>query len=155
MKLFLIIGLLIFTSCNVSKQIINTKDMLISLNKMQCGSYEVKNYESPIGYAVKPFIIEVENRSAEITKFENLVKSSYNNRYRNFFRIYLFTINSTGDTILNVIMLKPKLAYSISNWQCEEQDVDTYFRSKKYPHSGKVITYNSSKGRFKILGDPD
>ena len=122
---------------------------------MQCGSYEVKNYESPIGYAVKPFIIEVENRGAEITKFENLIKSSYNNDYRNFLRVYLFTKNSAGDTILNVIMLKPKLAYSIPNWQCEEQDVDTYFRSKKYPHSSKSITYNCSKGRFKILGDPD
>jgi len=154
MKL-LAIGLLVFTSCSMSKQIIKTKDILITLTKMQCGSYEVKNYESSIGYAVKPFIIEVENRGAEITKFENLVKSSYNNRYRDFLRIYLFTKNSTGDTILNVIMLKPKLAYSIPNLQCEEQDVDTYFRSKKYPHSGKSITYNCSKGRFKILGDPD
>lgn len=155
MKQLLAIGLLVFTSCSMSKQIIKTKDISISLTKMQCGSYEVKNYESAIGYAVKPFIIEIANRDTEITKFENLVKSSYNNRYRNFLRIYLFTKNSTGDTILNVIMLKPKLAYSIPNWQCEEQDVDTYFRSKKYPHSGKVITYNCSKGRFKILGDPD
>jgi len=155
MKLLIIIGLLILASCNVSKPVIsNTKDISISLPKMQCGSYEVRNSETVIGYVVKPFIVEL-NRSAEITQFEKLLRASYANRYDNFFRVYLFTKNNSADTILNVIFLNPKLAFSIPNWKCEEQDVDTYFRSKKYPRSSNSITYNCSKARFKILGDPD
>ena len=155
MKKILAIVLFVFTSCSMSKEVENKKYKSITLTKMQCGSYEVKNDERLIGYTVKPFIINVERKEDEITKFENLVKSSYNNRYRNFLRIYLFTKNSTADTILNVIMLRPNLAYSIPNWQCEEQNVDAYFHSKKYPYSGKAITYNCTKSRFKILGDPD
>lgn len=154
MKQVLTISLFVSLSCNTAKPIINTKKISISLTKMQCGSYEVKNNENTIGYAVKPFIIEV-NKSTEITRAENLIKFNSLNHYDNFFRIYVFTKNSAGDTILDVTFLKPKLAYSIPNWQCEEQDVDTYFRSKEYPHSGKSLTYNCSKKRFKILDDPD
>lgn len=154
MKL-LAISLMIFASCNVSKQVINRKDISISLTKIQCGSYEVKNNKEVIGYMVKPFYIEVEKKDKYISQFENLIKATYSNHYNKFYRIYWFIKNSAGDTTLAVTFLKPKLAYSIPNWQCEEQDVDTYFHSKKYPRSGKSITYNCSKGRFKVLGDPD
>src|SRR5690349_1307675 len=123
MKL-LVIGLLIFISCNAPKQIINTKDISITLSKIQCGSYEVKNNESTIGYAVKPFIIEVEKKDDEITKFEKLLNATYNNYYNNFFRVYSFTKDRGNDTILVVIMLSAKQIKSIPNWKCEEQDVD-------------------------------
>lgn len=149
----LIIVLVVLTSCNTSKKIINTKDISISLTKIQCGSYEVKNNESVIGYAVKPFIIEVD-RMKEITRFENLSKSNYKNRYEKFYRIYLFTKNSIGDTALNVIMIKPKHASLIPDWQCEEQELDTYWR-KRHATSPLILNYNCTKGRFKILGDPD
>lgn len=148
----LAITLVAFASCSASKKIINTKNISISLTKMQCGSYEVKNNESTIGYAVKPFIIEVD-RSNEITKFENLIKNNYTNRYNNLFRIYLFTKNRIGDTILNVIMIKPKQASLIPGWQCEEQDVDTYWSN--HTKNPQIIPYNCTKERFKIWGDPD
>ena len=69
MKPFILIGVLAFISCDMSRQIVNTESISISLNKMQCGSYEVKNYRSSIVYVVKPFIIEIENKSAKIAKF--------------------------------------------------------------------------------------
>lgn len=50
-----------FISCNTSKRIIETKSLDITLTKTECGSYEVKNYESLIGYTVKPFVIEMES----------------------------------------------------------------------------------------------
>jgi hypothetical protein len=115
--------LVLFTSCDVSKQIINTKDISISLSQIDCGSYEVKNHAGTIGYVVKPFIVVIENRESEIARFENLVSSSYKHHYDDFFRIYVFTKDRIGDTILNVSFLKPKLAHSIPNWQCEQQDV--------------------------------
>ena len=129
MKL-LTIGLLIFISCNTPKQIIDTKNLAITLTKTECGSYEVKNNASLIGYAVKPFYVEVEKKGDEITKFENLLKGSYAIYYNNFFRTYSFTKNRNADTILVVIMLSYKQASSIPDWQCEEQDVDTYKRNR-------------------------
>ena len=105
MKLFVIIWLFIFTSCVKSKQIINTKDLSISLDKMSCSSYEVKNFENPIGYLIEPFILEVKNTNSVIISFEKLLKSSFYNRYNSYLRIYLFTTNSTSDTILNVVCL--------------------------------------------------
>lgn len=153
MKLFVATSILILTSCNASKQVLNPEKISISLIKTQCGSYEVKNNESTIGYVVKPFIVET-NRVNEITNFEKLVNRSYNNSYRNDYRIYLFTKNSIGDTVLNVIMIRPKKAGTIPNWRCVEQDVDTYWR-KRHAKNPKMINYNCSKGRFKIFGDPD
>lgn len=156
MKL-LAISLLVFTSCSMSKQIIKTKDISITLSKMQCGSYEVKNNESIIGYVVKPFVVEVE-KVLLITQFENLIVNDYAGYYNRFYRTYWFIKNSASDTLLEVVMLSPKQISSIPNWQCEEQDVDTYKRNRKNLFNAEhpqFITYNCSKGRFKILGDPD
>lgn len=154
----LAIGLLMFTSCTVSKQMINTKDISIVLTKMQCGSYEVKNNASSIGYAVKPFVIEVEKQGDEIIKFENLIKKKYTNYYNSFYRIYTFTKDRSNDTILVVIMLSTKQVSSIPNWQCEEQDVDTYTRNRRNLFNmehPQFISYNCTKDRFKSLGDSE
>lgn len=157
MKL-LLIGLLVFSSCSVSKKIINTQNLAITLAKMQCGSYEVKNNGEVIGYVVKPFYVEVEKKENYITQFENLIKASYSNHYDQFYRTYWFVKNSVSDTLILVQMLSPKQVDLVPNWQCEEQEVDIYNqlnknkKNSKYPRS---FTYNCSKGRFKVLGDPD
>lgn len=157
MKL-LAIGLLLFTSCSVAKQIINTNNLTITLAKMECGSYEVKNSGELIGYVVKPFVIETDRKEYYITQFENLIKANYSNYYNKFYRTYWFVKNSAADTTLQVVMLSPKQVELIPNWQCEEQDVDTYKRNRKNLFDAEhpqFIIYNCSKGRFKILGDPD
>lgn len=158
MKLFVVIGLLIFISCDVSKQIINTKEISISLSKIECGSYEVKNSGKLIGYVVKPFYVEAEKKEDHIIQTENLIKANYSNYYDRFYRAYWFIKNSKGDTTLDIVMLSTKQVGAIPNWQCEEQDVDTYKRNRRNLFDVKhpqFITYNCSKGRFKVLGDPD
>jgi len=158
MKLLAIICLLVFISCSVSKKIINTSALAITLTKSECGSYAVKNNGELIGYVVKPFYVEAENKEVYITQFENLIKSNYSNYYDNFYRTYWFIKNSASDTLIDVVMSSPKQVNSIPNWQCEEQDVDTYKRNRKNffdAQHPQFITYNCSKGRFKILGDPD
>lgn len=154
----LVIGLWVFSSCSMSKPVIKTKTILITLTKTQCSSYEVKNSGELIGYVVKPFVVDVEKKDALITQFENLLKTNYSSYYNKFYRTYWFIKNSASDTLIEVVMLSHKQISSIPNWQCEEQDVDTYKRNRKGLFDAahpQFISYNCSKGRFKILGDPD
>lgn len=69
MKVFAVLSLLIFSCCSSSKQIVSNGNLVVSLNKMDCGSFEVRNYETTIGYVVKPYIIELETRHIEIANF--------------------------------------------------------------------------------------
>jgi hypothetical protein len=147
-----------FASCNTSKKIINTNDFNFTLVKTECGSYEVKNNGEMIGYVVKPFYVEVGKKGDYINQFEKLIKANYPNYYDRFYRTYWFSKDRGADTLIMVEMLSAKQLSSVPNWQCEEQEVDTYNRlhknqrNKKYPPS---FIYNCTKGRFKILGDPD
>lgn len=159
MKL-LAIGLLIFISCNVPKKIIDTKNLTITLTKTECGSYEVKKNGELTGYVVKPFYVGVEKKENYIIQFEKLIKANYSNYYDRFYRTYWFSKNSVSDTLILVEMLSPKQLSSIPNWQCEEQEVDIYNRlyknkNKNNNNHPRSFTYNCSKGRFKVLGDPD
>jgi hypothetical protein len=157
MKL-LMIELLIFISCNVPKKIIDTKNLAITLTKTECGSYEVKNNETLVGYVVKPFYVEVEKKEKPIIEFEKLIKASYSDYYDKFYRTYWFSKNSVSDTLILIAMLSAKQLSSIPNWQCEEQEADTYNQLYKNSNNNKhprFFTYNYTKGRFKILGDPD
>lgn len=157
MKL-LVIGLLIFISCKVPKKIIDTKNLAITLTKTECGSYEVKNNEELIGYVVKPFYVEVEEKEQKIIQFEKLIQANYSDYYRSFYRTYWFSKNSGSDTLILVTMLSVKQLSSITNWQCEEQEADTYnqlFKGKSNNKHPRFFTYNFSKGRLKFLGDPD
>ena len=145
-------------SCNVSKKIINTRDLNITLGKTECGSYEVKNNRELIGYVVKPFYVEVEKKENYIIQFEKLLKANYSDYYDRFYRTYWFSKNSGSDTLILVEMLSTKQLSSIPNWQCEEQEVDTYNQLHKNKNNNKhppFFIYNCTKGRFKILGDPD
>ena len=139
-----ILGLLIFISCNAPKKIIHIKDLTLTLTKKECGSYEVKDNEELIGYVVKPFYIEVEKKENHIVQFEKLIKAN--------------SKNSSSDTLILVAMLSTKQLSSIPNWQCEEQEADTYnllYKNKSNNKHPRFFTYNCTKGRFKILGDPD
>ena len=61
--------LVLILSCNTTKLINkSTVNNQITISLTECGSYEVKNNQAIIGYAVKPFIVEV-NRTKEITEF--------------------------------------------------------------------------------------
>ena len=157
MKL-LAIGLLIFISCNVSKKIIDTKNLTITLAKTECGSYEVKNNGELVGYIVKPFYVEVENKENYILQFEKLIKTNYSNYYDRFYRTYWFAKNSVSDTLILIEMLSPKQLNLIPNWQCEEQEVDVYnrlYRNKTNNKHPRSFIYNCTKGRFKVIGDSD
>ncbi|MBK7883706.1 MAG: hypothetical protein IPJ81_07820 [Chitinophagaceae bacterium] len=152
------IYLLSLFSCTTIKPILNTEKLTITLTKEQCGSYEVKNNGELMGYVVKPFVIEVEKKEDYITWFENIIKTDYSNYYNKFYRTYWFIKDNAQDTILQVVMLSPKQLKFIPDWQCEEQDVDTYKRNRKNLFSIKhpqFLTFNCSKNRFKKAGDPD
>ena len=111
-----------------------------------------------IGYVVKPFYIEVEKKENHIVQFEKLIKANYSDYYDRFYRTYWFSKNSSSDTLILVAMLSTKQLSSIPNWQCEEQEADTYnllYKNKSNNKHPRFFTYNCTKGRFKILGDPD
>jgi hypothetical protein len=157
MKL-LMVGLLIFISCNAAKKVIDMKNLAITLTKTECGSYEVKDNEALIGYVVKPFYVEVEKKENHIIQFEKVIKANYSDYYDRFYRTYWFSKNSVSDTLVLVTMLSAKQLSSIPNWQCEEQEADTYNQLYKNTNNNKhprFFTFNYTKGRFKILGDPD
>lgn len=158
MKLPAIICLLFFSSCNISKKIINTKNLSITLTRTKCGSYEVKNNGDLIGYVVKPLYVEAKKKKIYIDQFESLTKAKYSNYYDKFYRTYWFVKNRISDTLILVEMLSPKQVHLIPNCQCEEQEVDRYNQINKNKNNSKYLrsfSYNCSKGRFKILGDPD
>ena len=90
----------------------------------------------------------------------NCCYAALRNYYDRFYRTYWFSKNSVSDTLILVEMLSPKQLSSIPNWQCEEQEVDIYNRlyknkNKNNNNHPRSFTYNCSKGRFKVLGDPD
>ncbi len=138
-------------SCNSIKQQQNITNSAIdiTINFTECGSYKVKNNQKIIGYAVKPFIIDKVNRIKEITDFEQKLKIKYKNKFKNKYRIYEFTLDRPGDTILMALFLSPKKVENHPDWMCMFQDVDIY------PKRSQAVDYNCSKNRFKIPGDPD
>lgn len=143
----LALGLVI--SCNSTKLINgNIGDNQIAISLTECGSYEVKNNQVTIGYAVKPFIVEVD-RVKEITEFERKLRVKYKNKFNKDYRVYTFTTDRAGDTILMTLFLSSRQAKSITYWKCELLDVDAY------PKRSEAVDYNCSKNRFKVPGDPD
>lgn len=153
-----IIGLLIFLSCNAPKKIIDKRNLSITLTKTECGSYKVDNNEELIGYVVKPFYVEVQNKDGYILQFEKLIKANYSNHYDRFYRTYWFSKDRGFDTVIIVEMLSAKQLGSVPNWQCEQQDVDIYNQLNRNRNSGNYpgyFIYNCTKARLKVLGDPD
>lgn len=149
---------LIFISCSTSRKIIMDKEPLISIMKTECGSYEVKDNGKLLGYVVKPFYVAVEEKENHIIQFEKLIKSEYSDFYRRFYRTYWFSKNSASDTLILVAMLSTKQLHLIPNWHCEEQEADTYnllYKNKNNDKHPRFFTYNCTKKRFKVLGDPD
>ncbi|SFW68318.1 hypothetical protein SAMN02927921_03291 [Sinomicrobium oceani] len=146
--LFLLaLGLLI--SCNSTKLINeNIGDNQITISLTECGSYEVKNNQVTIGYAVKRFIVEVD-RVKEITEFERKLRVKYKNKFNKDYRVYTFTTDRAGDTILMTLFLSSKQVENNPNWKCQLQEVGTY------PKRSVWVDYNCSKNRFKVPGDPD
>jgi len=147
---FLLLSVSVF-SCNSIKQQQKTtnNEIDITLNVTECGSYEVKNNNKTIGYVVKPFIINKVNRINEITDFEQKLKIKYKNKFKKKYRIYAFTLDRAGDTILLTHFLYPKKLQNNPDWKCMLQAVNVY------PKKTFVVFYNCSKNRFKIPGDPD
>ena len=140
-------------SCNVSKNIIVTKDLNTLISKIECGSYDVKNYEKLIGYIVKPFVIEIENKESYIYQFELYLKNTYSNYYNKFYRVYWFSYNNKSEILLQVVMLSNKQILQIPNWQCEDQDVDIYTRNRKYLFDSEhpqFIVYNFANGHLQM-----
>jgi len=157
MKL-LAIGYLLILTAFTSRHIINRDEISITISKTACGSYQVKNDTTVIGYVVKPFYLNVDDKEREISNFEKLLRVRYGKEYNKYGRAYWFVNDNAKDTLLQVVMLSSEQMASISNWQCEEKDVDTYKLSSKHKFTAKhpqFITYNCSKRRFKIDGDPD
>ena len=158
MRLLIVLIVLIvlfFYSCSVRNKTINDMGINITITKTECGSYSVTNNNELIGYVVKPFYVEVENKEIYITQFENLTKAKYFHYYNKFNRIYVFVKNRAGDTTLDVLMLSTKQLGLIPNAQCEEQSLDVYNRVFKKRKNTDSFTYNCSKGRLRISGDPD
>ncbi|MGS2764563.1 hypothetical protein [Sinomicrobium sp. M5D2P9] len=120
----LALGLVI--SCNSTKLINeNIGDNQITVASIQCGSYEVKSNEATIGYAVKPFIVEVD-RVKKITEFERKLRIKYKNKFNKDYRIYTFTTDRAGDTILMTLFLSSKQVENNPNWKCQLQEVQIY-----------------------------
>jgi|SRR5690606_10705711 len=143
-----LLGLGLFVSCNSIKSTQSTADNEITVDLTECESYEVKNNGTTLGYAVKPFVVEVD-RVKEITEFERKLKTKYKNKFNKHYRSYTFTTDRAGDTILMTLFLSSKQAENIPNWKCELQEIDNY------PKSSEWVYYNCSKNRFKVPGDPD
>ena len=125
----------------------NTYDKII-FEETSCGSYKVTNNQQIIGYAVKPFIIEV-NRQQKITEFERKLRIKFKNKFNKDYRAYSFTTDRAGDTILMTSFLSSKQIENIPKWKCELLEVDNY------PKSSKWVVYNCSQSRFKAPSDPD
>ena len=158
MRLLVLISLSFYYSCSNSHKIIDVQKPKIGISKTDCGSYEVANDEKIIGYIVKPYLLEINAKENYISDFENLLQRKYRSFYKNYFRTFWFIPNSVADTILVAVMLSPNEIKNIPKWQCEEQDIDTYKRNHENLFNDKhpqFIAYNCSKGRFKILSDPD
>jgi hypothetical protein len=150
--------LLIFISCGTSRKILTDKEQSISIMQTECGSYEVKDNGKLLGYVVKPFYVEVKEKEGHIIQFEKLIQSEYSDYYRGFYRTYWFSKNSASDTLILVAMLSANQLHLIPNWQCEEQEADTYnllHKNKSNSKHPRFFTYNCTKERFKVLGDPD
>ncbi len=111
-----------------------------------CGSYEVKSNQATIGYAVKPFIVEMD-RAEEIMEFERKLKLKYKNKFNKDLRAYAFTTDIAGDTILMTSFLSPNKVKNLPLWKCKLLDVDTY------PKNSEWVDYNCSKNRFQVPGD--
>mgnify|MGYP006434230289 CR=1 FL=1 len=137
-------------SCNSTKLI--KKDFgknQITVHKTKCGSYEVNNNETTIGFIVKTFEIKVDRRKA-ITEFERKLIEKYKNKFDRDYRIYAFTKNRAGDIILMTLFLSYNQAKDIpDSWKCEFKEVQVY------PKRSKWVDYNYTKNRFKVPGDPD
>lgn len=146
--LFYLFVLVLFLSCSSVKKAQNITNNCITISLTECGSYEVKSNQIIIGYAVKPFVIEVD-RIKEITEFEQKLKLKYKNKFNKNYRIYAFTTDRDGDVILMTLFLSSKQVENNPNWKCELQEVDTY------PKKSKWVDYNCSKNHFKVLGDLD
>lgn len=145
-------------SCDVSKKVISTKDLNIIISKTKCGSYDVKNNEILIGYIVKPFVTEIDRKKDYINQVEKLLQVNYSDYYNKFYRVYWFSKDNVSDIILQVVMLSSRQTKSIPYWECEEQDIDVYTQHRKRLFNvehPQFIIYNCTKGRFKVLGDPD
>ena len=149
--------LVLILSCNLMKQVQNITSSNIAVSLTECGSYEVKNNQIIIGYAVKPFVVEVD-RVNEITDFEQKLRIKYKDKFKKDYRIYSFTTDRVGDTILNTIFFAQKHTKGIPDWKCELQEVDTYWPKKNSLFKSKKpewVAYNCSKKRFKVPSYPD
>ena len=144
----ILLTLLMYVAIASCKSIIDKAPDQIKTELTKCGSYEVISNQRIIGYAVKPFIVEID-RAEEIKEFEKKLKLKYKNKFNKDLRAYSFTTDIAGDTILITSFLSPKQIENIPAWKCQLLDVDTY------PKRSEIVYYNSSKNRFKIPGDPD
>ena len=155
MRHFLFSFLLILTSCLPSK-VVNTVDYNISLTKVECGSYAVKNQSDTIGYIVKPLNFYNATSADNVTSFEKLLRSVYGRYYDKFKRQYWFTATRAHDTLIFVTMFSRREMNLVPDWKCEEQEVDVYnkiFRhvgTKKFPRS---FSFNCTKGRWTLPGE--
>ena len=156
MKLsILLLVILSLISCNATNKIGNNNDIVISLTNIDCGSYAVSNNGVLIGYVVKPFWIDVQNKEIHIARFENLLKTKYFSFYDKLLRVYSFSKNGSGDTTLLVDMLSIRQTKLIPDWQCKTQTVEvlnSIYIKRKYP---STFWYNCSKSRFRMPGDLD
>ncbi len=144
----LLLGLVIISCKSITSADKNKAYNQITTNITKCGSYEVKNNQETIGYAVKPYVVKVD-RVKEITEFEQKLKTRHKDNFNKDYRAYAFTTDRAGDTILMISFLSSKQAENMPDWKCELQDVDAY------PKNTEWVDYNCSKNRFKVLGDPD
>lgn len=143
----LLIFLLAFSSC-VQKHYQDLKKEDIVLWKVGCGSYEVKNNHSTIGYLIPLIYKEVDSTNYYIMEFENLIRNRLPNYYNKCYRVYVFTTDNNNELILKVTMLSPKHIKFIPNWQCELQDIDKYKpKHIKTPHY-LFVDYNCTKHKL-------
>jgi hypothetical protein len=83
-------------------------------------------------------VVEV-NRTKEIRELKQKLKVKYRDKFTKNYRVYVFTTDRAGDTILMILFLSSKQAENILDWKCELQEIYTY------PKSSEWVYYNCSK----------
>jgi hypothetical protein len=157
MKLLVFICIF-FLGCISGRQPVVSENIAISLNQTACGSLEVKNNETTIGYVVRDVDLSLLVKTKAISQSEELLIKTYNKYYSRFQRVYLFKVTRLLDTVLLTVMLSKQQTDSILDWNCKEQDLNTYQRGSPFwkdPSHNHILAYNFTKNRFNLPSEND
>lgn len=150
--------ILLFASCRTTQNSMTPDNLFLSADKNECGSYEVKSNERSVGYVVKPFVVDLNNKIVYIRLMEHALKTTCANHYDNYYRIYWFFKSRASDTAIRIAMLSYDQTKKLSDWKCGEPDIQGH-HSKIARHFNsrfpQYFLYNCATGILKLLEEDD